>query len=106
MNSPSKSEILVFLHSASSKIVPVLGRSGDYESELTWSLAIGWANALKRRPPLVRSLARADSILHEADPADEIRELTIKIREDSEAQNESGLQKPSVRTPQSELASL
>lgn len=59
--------------------------SGWDPHQFNAALADGWVDALQRKPPSVRTLVRAQRILRkiDANAADRIRELTIRVQEES-----------------------
>jgi hypothetical protein len=65
--------------------------AGWNQNQLNSALADGWADALERRPPNVRTLVRAQRLLRKADPkaAARVRELTIRVQEESRAAREA-----------------
>jgi hypothetical protein len=65
--------------------------AGWHHNRLNSALARGWVDALQRNPPSVRSLVRAQRVLRKVDSnsADRVRELTIRVQEESRAARES-----------------
>jgi hypothetical protein len=64
--------------------------SGWNEASLIMAMAEGWADALERNPPDVRTLVRAQRILrnaHAHDSLHRVRELTIRRQKQKEDQN-------------------
>ncbi len=68
--------------------------AGWYEHELSTGLAMGWADALERKPTNIRSLVRAQRLLRKANPesADRVRELTIRVQQEQRAAREAAKQ--------------
>ncbi len=67
--------------------------SGSSEPALVEALAHGWADTLERRPPSVGALVRAQRLLRSVHPptADRIRDLTIRVREEAQAERQKKL---------------
>lgn len=59
--------------------------------QLNSALAEGWVDALHRNPPSIRKLVRAQRILRkvDSDAADRVRELTIRVQNESKAAREA-----------------
>lgn len=80
--------LFVVARSDCRQIRSVAGWSHD---QLNSALADGWAEALQRKPPSIRTLVRAQRLLRKADPAaaNRVRELTIRVQEESRAAREA-----------------
>ena len=74
----------------SSDCTQIASVSGWKGPELTRMLAMGWVDALEKRPPSVRALVRAQRLLRpaDADAAERVRELTIRIQQEAKEKRE------------------